>query len=184
MQKLIASLITASMLIPSVALAGPPRRLMNSNLPESDSRLPLCLDEEDKFTQECDIVIDETGVKGPEGHITNVVQWTSEGEKYNVGGAIVGGVAGTGAGMAAGFGSCLIVGPLCMITAPAIMGAGMGGGVEYGGKSKAKYFTVVGDDKDGDRIIQEFRYPTSRSVKNASKLLLKTTQLVEGELRS
>ena len=34
MKKILASLMTAAMLVPTVALAGPPRRLMHSDLQE------------------------------------------------------------------------------------------------------------------------------------------------------
>ena len=41
----------------------------------------LCLNEKEKFAERCEVTIDETGVKGPAGHITNVVQWTKEHER-------------------------------------------------------------------------------------------------------
>ncbi len=81
-----------------------------------------------KSGRPCEVVIDETGVQGPVGHITNVVQWTTEEKDFNIAGGIVGGAAGAGAGFAAGLGSCMVLGPFCLITAPTIMGAGMGGG--------------------------------------------------------
>ena len=102
---------------------------------------------------------------------------------FNVGGALGGAVAGGVAGTAAGLGSCLLFGPLCIITAPAIMSGGVTGGATVGGKSQGRYFTVVGDDVKGIRLIQEFYYGSSKSVKKATRNLLTTTKLAEGEVR-
>ena len=180
-------LMAATMLMPTTVLASSIRpgsqRVTHQSLQNKSSKYDgeLCLSEKQKFTEKCDILIDDTGVTGPEGHITNVVKWSSELDKYDVGGAVAGAVAGAGVGAAAGLGSCLIVGPLCLFTAPAIMGGGLGAGAEWGGKSGAKMFTVVGDGKEG-RIVQEFKVKSS-GVRTTQKLLLNTTQLVDGELR-
>ena len=187
MKKLLTAAFAATMLMPTMSLAGPPRAMMHSDLQKNKnsnvSKKPLCVGENEKFTERCDITIDETGVKGPEGHITKVVQWNTEDDKFNVGGSVAGAVAGAGAGTALGLGSCLIVGPLCLFTAPAMMGGGLGAGAEYGGNSGGKFFTVIGDDDQGNRLIQEFKYSTKRGVRIASKKLLTTTKLVEGETR-
>ena len=180
--------MAAAMLVPSMTLASsvrPGTRVTHESLnsgSSSRSKSPLCLNAEEKFTEKCDIVIDETGVKGPEGHITNVVQWKTEEKDFNYGGALVGGAAGASAGFAAGLGSCMVLGPFCLITAPTLMGAGMGGGAELGGKGTGRFFTVVGDDVEGQRLIQEFRYGSGRTVKRAQKQLLNATGLAEGEL--
>ena len=183
MKKTVA-LLTALMLVPSVTLASSTRpgafnhKTLNA---KKSFNNPTCLVEE-KW-EKCEVIVDETGVKGPVGHITNVVQWTTEDKDFSVGGSIVGGVAGGTAGFAAGLGSCMFMGPLCLIAAPAMMGAGMGGGAELGGKGTGKFFTVVGDDAEGNRLIQEVYYNTGKGVRAASKLLLKTTGLAEGEVR-
>jgi hypothetical protein len=52
-----------------------------------------------------------------------------------------------------------------------------------GGKGTGKFFTIVGDDIDGRRLIGEVYFKTGKSVRKASKDLLNTTGLVEGELR-
>ena len=178
--KKILAVMTALMLVPSTVLASsirPGSRPTTSYKPKA----PKCLVEE-KW-QPCEVVIDETGVIGSEGHITEVVQWTTEEKDFNVAGGIVGGAAGAGVGFAAGLGSCAVIGPFCLITAPAIMNTGMmvGGGV--GGVGTGKFFTVIGDDAQGNRIIQEIYYSTGKGVRAASKLLLNTTKLVEGETR-
>ena len=181
--------MTALMLVPSMTLASsvrPGSRVTHKSLNSgsiSRSKSPLCLNEKEKFAEKCDIVIDETGVQGPVGHITNVVQWTTEEKDFNYGGALVGGAAGASAGFAAGLGSCMVLGPFCLITAPTLMGAGMGGGAELGGKGTGRFFTVVGDDAQGNRLIQEFYITSGKAVRKESKKLLKTTGLAEGEVK-
>ena len=85
--------------------------------------------------------------------------------------------------MAAGLGSCMIVGPLCLFTAPAIMTGGMTGGAGLGGTGTGKYFTIIGDDKDGNRLIQEFYVTSGKAVRKTSRDLLLTTELAEGEVK-
>jgi len=182
MKKLFVSLMMATMLVPTGALASstrPGSRVTHSSL-NSKSKAPKCLVEE-KW-QPCEVVIDETGVKASEGHITNVVQWTTEEKDFNIAGGIVGGAAGATVGFAAGLGTCAFMGPFCLITAPALMNTGGGVGAGAGGKGTGKFFTIVGDTAQGDRIIQEIYYSTGKAARKASKDLLNTTKLVEGEL--
>ena len=186
MRKTLA-VLTALMLLPSTVLASsirPGSRVTHDSLNSSSKpKSPICKGEEEKFTEKCDIVVDETGVKAQDWHITDVVQWSTEEKPFNVGGAIVGGAAGAGVGFAAGLGSCAFLGPFCLITAPAIMNGGAMVGGAAGGKGTGKFFTVIGDDAQGNRIIQEIYYSTGKGVRAASKLLLNTTKLVEGETR-
>ena len=179
MKKILTSLIAATMLVPSTVLASSIRP--GARPPTYKPKAPKCLVEE-KW-QPCEVVINETGVKASEGHITNVVQWTTEEKDFNVAGGIVGGAAGAGVGFAAGLGSCAFLGPFCLITAPAIMQTGMGVGGTAGGKGTGKFFTIVGDDAEGNRLIQEVYYSTGKGARAASKLLLRTTGLAEGEVR-
>ena len=179
MKKLLAA-ATALILVPSTVLASsirPGARPTTSYKPKA----PTCLVEE-KW-EKCEVTIDDTGVTLPIGKITRVVQWTTEEKDFNVAGGIVGGAAGATVGFAAGLGSCAFLGPFCLITAPAIMNTGMGVGGAAGGKGTGKFFTIVGDDAKGNRLIQEVYYSTGKGVRAASKLLLKTTGLAEGELR-
>ena len=181
--KNILAAMTALMLVPSMTLASsirPGSRVTHESL-NSKPKTPKCLVEE-KW-QPCEVVIDETGVQGPVGHITNVVQWTTEEKDFNIAGGIVGGAAGAGVGFAAGLGSCAFMGPFCLITAPAIMNAGMGAGGTVGGKGTGKFFTVVGDDAEGNRLIQEFHIKSGKDVRKKSKQLLRTTGLAEGEVK-
>ena len=180
MKKLFASLMIATMLVPTGALASsirPGSRPKTSYKPKA----PKCLVEE-KW-KPCDVVIDETGVTlYGIGKITNVVQWTTEEKDFNVAGGIVGGAAGATVGVAAGLGSCAFLGPFCLITAPAIMNGGAMVGGAAGGVGTGKFFTIVGDTAEGDRIIQEIYYSTGKAARKASKDLLNTTKLAEGEL--
>ena len=185
MKKLFASLMIATMLVPTGALASSTRpgsrvthKSLNSN---SRTRGPSCLVEE-KWTP-CEVTIDETGVTQPIGKITEVFQWETEEKEFNVAGGIVGGAAGASVGFAAGLGSCAFLGPFCLITAPAIMQTGMGVGGAAGGKGTGKFFTVVGDDAQGQRLIQEFYIKSGKAVRIESKKLLKTTGLAEGEVK-
>ena len=178
MRKLLAAM-TIMMLMPSTVLASSIRP--GAKPPTYTPKGPKCLIE-NKW-KSCEITIDETGVEGPEGHITDVVQWTTEDKDFNVAGGIVGGAAGAGVGFAAGLGSCAFLGPFCLITAPAIMNTGMGVGGGLGAKGTGKFFTIIGDDAQGNRIIQDFKITTTKGVKEKSELLLRTTGLAEGELR-
>ena len=177
------------MLTPALADSIRPGSRPLTGVQKRSSKGPSCLVLEDdgEYVEEkwkpCDVTINDTGVIHPEGHITTVVQWTTEKQEFSVGGAAVGAVAGTGGGMLVGLGSCAFTGPFCLLTAPAIMSTGtmVGGGA--GGNRSGRFFTILGDDAQGNRLIQEFKYGYGKDVKKASKLLLKTTKLAEGEVR-
>jgi len=193
MKKILTAVIAATMLMPSMTLASsirPGSRIthdsLNSNSRKSISNCLVLVDDgeyvEEKW-EKCEVVIDETGVTHPSGKIIRVVQWTTEEKEFSVGGGIVGGAAGAGVGFAAGLGSCAFLGPFCLITAPAIMNGGMMVGGTAGGKGTGKFFTIVGDDINGRRLIQEVYFKTGKAVRKASKDLLRTTKLAEGEVR-
>ena len=172
----------ATMLVPTGALASsvrPGSRVTHSSL-NSKAKAPKCLVED--VWEKCEVVIDETGVTHPIGKVTTVVQWTTEEKEFNVAGGIVGGAAGATVGFAAGLGTCAFMGPFCLITAPALMNTGGGVGAGAGGKGTGKFFTVVGDDAQGQRLIQEWYESSGKAARKAQKKLLKTTKLAEGEL--
>ena len=179
--------MTALMLVPSVTLASSvrPGSRPQTYKPKSPSCLVLVDDGEyvEEKWEKCEVVIDETGVTHPIGKITNVVQWTTEEKDFNVAGGIVGGAAGATVGFAAGLGTCAFMGPFCLITAPALMNTGGGVGAGAGGQGTGKFFTVVGDDAQGQRLIQEFYIKSGKAVRIESKKLLKTTGLAEGEVK-
>ena len=178
MKKILAAM-TVLMLVPSTVLAS---SIRPGSRPQTyKPKSPTCLLEE-KW-ENCEVLISDTGVTVPKGKITKVVQWTTEEKDFNIAGGIAGGAAGAGVGFAAGLGSCAFLGPFCLITAPAIMNTGMGVGGAAGGKGTGKFFTIVGDDVEGNRLIQEVYFRTGKAARKASKDLLKTTGLVEGEVR-
>ena len=193
MKKILTAVIAGTMLMPSMTLASsirPGSRIthdsLNSNSRKSISNCLVLVDDgeyvEEKW-EKCEVVIDETGVTHPIGKIVNVVQWTTEKKEFNVAGGIVGGAAGATVGFAAGLGTCVFAGPFCLITAPALMNAGGGVGAGAGGQGTGKFFTIVGDDINGRRLIGEVYFNTGKSVRTASKDLLRTTKLAEGEVR-
>ena len=193
MKKLLTAIMAASMLLPTGALASsirPGSRVthdsLNSNSRKGTSNCLVLVDDgeyvEEKW-KTCEVVIDETGVTHPIGKIVNVVQWTTEKKEFNVAGGIVGGAAGATVGFAAGLGTCVFAGPFCLITAPALMNAGGGVGAGAGGQGTGKFFTVVGDDAQGNRLIQEFYITSGKAVRIESKKLLKATGLAEGEVK-
>ena len=190
MKRLLTSLIAASMLMPSMVLASSirPGSVTHKTLNQR-AKGPSCLVlvDDGEYVEEkwekCEVVIDETGVTHPSGKIINVVQWTTEEKEFNVAGGIVGGAAGATVGFAAGLGSCAFLGPFCLITAPAIMNGGAMVGGAAGGVGTGKFFTIVGDDINGRRLIGEVYFNTGKAVRKASKDLLRTTGLAEGELR-
>ena len=106
MKKLLAAM-TVLMLLPTTTLASsirPGTRVTHDSLNSGSkvrTKSPLCLGETEKFSEKCDIVIDETGVEGPAGKIINVVRWETSEKDFNYGGALVGGAAGASAGFAA-----------------------------------------------------------------------------------
>ena len=171
--------MTALMLVPNTALASSIRP--GGRPPTYKPKSPTCL-VEGKW-ERCEVTIDKTGVTFPAGKIVNVVQWTTQEKDFNVAGGIVGGAAGATVGFAAGLGTCAFMGPFCLITAPAIMNTGMGVGGSVGGKTTGRFFTIVGDDINGRRLIGEVYFNTGKSVRKASKDLLRTTGLAEGEVR-
>jgi|TARA_A100000172_G_C2989615_1_gene92341 hypothetical protein len=193
MKKILTAVIAATMLMPSMTLASsirPGSRIthdsLNSNSRKSISNCLVLVDDgeyvEEKW-EKCEVVIDETGVTHPSGKIIRVVQWTTEEKEFSVGGGIVGGAAGASVGFAAGLGSCAFLGPFCLITAPAIMNGGMMVGGTAGGKGTGKFFTIVGDDINGRRLILEVYFKNGKAVRKAFKDLLRTTKLAEGEVR-
>ena len=187
MKKLLVAVLTASMLMPTTVLASSIRPGSTSHKKSMQvSKDPLCLvgQQDDKeLWEKCKVVIDETGVAHPIGKVTTVVQWETEEKPFNTGGAIIGGVAGASVGFAAGLGTCMFLGPFCLITAPAVMQSGMMVGGAAGGKGLGRYFTVVGDDEQGKRLIQEWYEKSGKSARKSQKELLKTTKLAEGEIR-
>ena len=191
MNKILTALVAASMLLPTATLASsirPGARVTHKSL-QKEAKDPLCLvgtelggESKKELWEECKVTIDETGVTHPIGNVTKVIQWTTEEKPFNTAGAIIGGAAGAGVGFAAGLGTCMFLGPFCLITAPAVMQSGMMVGGAAGGKGLGKYFTVVGETATGQRVIQEWYEKSGKAAAKTSKDLLKASKLVEGEI--
>ena len=188
MNKILTALVAASMLLPTATLASsirPGARITHKSL-QKEAKDPLCLigyKDDKELWEECKVTIDETGVTHPEGTVTKVIQWKTEEKPFNTAGAIIGGAAGAGVGFAAGLGTCMFMGPFCLITAPAVMQSGMMVGGAAGGKGLGKFFTVVGDDAQGQRLIQEWYEKSGKAASKTSKDLLMSSKLAEGEIR-
>ena len=95
---------------------------------------------------------------------------------------IVGGAVGGAVGMGVGMASCYVVLPVCLITMPMITGAGMGLGGRAGGNLN-KFFVVIGDDVNGNRVIQEFKSYNTGLTRRMTRRLFKTTGLAAGQLK-
>ena len=146
----------ASMLLPSTVLASSIRPGSSFKTYPVLFEPAWCIGEEEEFDRECDIVINEDGVTTPDGHIIDVKQWIMTGEKYDIGKGIVGGAAGTAAGLGLGMATCGLMLPVCLFTLPAMTGLGAGVGGMAGGTNE-KFFVVIGDDVDGNRLTIEFQ---------------------------
>ena len=188
MNKILTALVAASMLLPTATLASsirPGARITHKSL-QKEAKDPLCLigyHDDKELWEECKVTIDEMGITHPEGTVTKVIQWKTEEKPFNTAGAIIGGAAGAGVGFAAGLGTCMFMGPFCLITAPAVMQSGMMVGGAAGGKGLGKFFTVVGDDAQGQRLIQEWYEKSGKAASKTSKDLLMSSKLAEGEIR-
>ena len=89
MNKILTAVLAATMLMPSTVLESSIRP--GSTPIKARYKGPTC---GEQFKEPCDVEIDETGVKGPEGHIVKVLQWSTKEGDFNVAGGIVGGAAG------------------------------------------------------------------------------------------
>ena len=183
MKKLLTAVIAASMLMPIATLASSTRPGSSFKTYPVLFEPAWCIGEEEEFDRECDIVINEDGVTTPDGHIIDVKQWIMTGEKYDIGKGIVGGAAGTAAGLGLGMATCGLMLPVCLFTLPAMTGLGAGVGGNAAG-ANSKFFTVLGNDKDGEALILEFKYRNPNFARKVMKELYRTTSLAMGQLKS
>ena len=140
MKKILMPLMAATMLVPSMTLASsirPGTRVTHDTLNSGSSSRSktLCLNEKEKFAERCEVTIDETGVKGPAGHITNVVQWTKDQKEFSYGGAAAG----------SGLSSIPFVG---WVLAGAASMIGMNEGAEIGGSLAESFSDACVEDID------------------------------------
>ena len=119
-------------LLPFAAMAGTYEALCNNN--------------------DCQIIITESGLDGPQGFIDKekISQWHS----YKIELGKAGGVNGGHAGLAAATAACL-TGVFC----PVAVAVGVAGGNKAGsilGKGNNYFLTVMGQKDDGSNYVQSF----------------------------
>ena len=189
MKKILTSLMTASMLMPTVALAAPPiARKPAPPLVKSYGFNAWC--GPDTFEEKCHVRIGEEGLTGTGTDITTVNQWSYSGQPYNMAEGVAGAVVG---GAAVGMGSlttCAIaagpaaMGCIALFPLMPLLGAGIG---SRAGGSGITYFKVLGEDANGNEIEQQFKITIGRSghvLRKFKKKLKKFTGLPAGEIRT
>ena len=135
---------------------------------------------------ECKIVLDGKGFTGPGGFIPahRIAQWyTGGGEERNGAVAAVGATGGAvGGALVGGIATCwtIILCPLGLI-AGGIAG-GMGGA--QAGKSADFYYTVVGYNQDGNKVLQSFNFLNKKPANKIAQEMPVVSGLGMGELRN
>ncbi|WP_028952319.1 hypothetical protein [Synechococcus sp. CC9616] len=128
----------------------------------------------------CSISVDARGVSGPGGFIPSelVSKWTVGTDSgYHGGKGVAGGLGGATAGAVGG---ALLLGPIGLLGG--LIGgavAGSGAGKEFDG-----YFTVVGYNKDGEKISNSFRFINKKPANRLRTALPAVTGLSMGEERT
>ena len=128
----------------------------------------------------CTISVDGRGISGPGGFIPSelVSKWTVGSDSgYHGGKGVAGGLGGATAGA---IGGGLLLGPIGLLGG--LIGgaiAGSGAGKEFEG-----YFTVVGYNKDGEKISNSFRFINKKPASRLRSALPAVTGLSMGEERT
>ena len=140
----------------------------------------LCDDEN------CKINVTAQGIEGPSGTIpsTRIVQWFKGGgtELNKTKAALGAGGGGVGGAVIGGIATCwTVVG--CV---PGIVAGGSAGGISGSslGESSDYYFTIIGYDKSGKKIMHSFNFVNSRPVAKMTQELTIVSGLTEGKLRT
>ena len=128
----------------------------------------------------CTINVDGRGISGPGGFIPNelVSRWSVGSDSgYHGGKGVAGGLGGATAGA---IGGGLLLGPIGLLGG--LIGgamAGSGAGKEFEG-----YFTVVGYNKNGEKISNSFRFINKKPANRLRSALPAITGLSMGEERT
>ena len=128
----------------------------------------------------CSISVDGRGISGPGGFIPSelVSKWTvGTDSSYHGGKGVAGGLGGATAGA---IGGGLLLGPIGLLGG--LIGgamAGSGAGKEFEG-----YFTVVGYNKEGEKISNSFRFINKKPANRLRSALPAITGLSMGEERT
>ena len=164
------ALLTAS----SIAVAGISHLALMTTVAQAETYDALCGD------SGCSISVDGRGISGPGGFIPSelVSKWTVGTDSGYHGGK---GVAGWLGGATAGaIGGGLLLGPIGLLGG--LIGgamAGSGAGKEFEG-----YFTVVGYNKEGEKISNSFRFINKKPANRLRSALPAVTGLSMGEERT
>ncbi len=136
--------------------------------------------------ENCKINVTAAGIEGPSGTIpsTRIVQWfKGGGTKLNKTKAALGaGGGGVGGAVIGGIATCwTVVG--CV---PGIIAGGSAGGISGSslGESSDYYFTIIGYNKSGTKIMHSFNFVNSRPVAKMTQELTIVSGLDEGKLRT
>ena len=164
------ALLTAS----SIAVAGISHLALMTTVAQAETYDALCGD------SGCSISVDGRGISGPGGFIPSelVSKWTVGTDSgYHGGKGVAGGLGGATAGA---IGGGLLLGPIGLLGG--LIGgamAGSGAGKEFEG-----YFTVVGYNKEGEKISNSFRFINKKPANRLRSALPAVTGLSMGEERT
>ena len=128
----------------------------------------------------CTIGVDGRGISGPGGFIPSelVSKWSvGSNSGYHGGKGVAGGLGGATAGAVGG---AVLLGPIGLLGG--LIGgamAGAGAGKEFEG-----YFTVVGYNKEGEKISNSFRFINKKPANRLRTALPAVTGLAMGEERT
>ncbi len=134
----------------------------------------------------CSIALEAKGITTPEGFMPahRIVQWfQGGGPKLNKSAAAAGaGAGGIGGAVIGGIATCWTV----VLCGPGIIAGGASGGISGSslGKSSDFYFTIVGYDQFGEKMIHSFNFVNDRPVAKMLQELPIVSGLRMGTLRS
>jgi len=135
---------------------------------------------------ECKIMLDAKGVSGPGGFIPahRIAQWyTGGGEERNGTVAAVGATGGAVGGvLVGGLATCwtIILCPIGLIAGG--VAGGMGGA--QAGKSADFYYTIIGYNQEGKKVLQSFNFLNKKPANKMAQELPVVTGLGMGEMRN
>ena len=135
---------------------------------------------------ECKIKLDGYGLRGPMGYIPahRIAQWSTGGGEVNNTPASVAGATGgaVGGALAGGIVTCWTL-VLCPV---GLLAGGIAGGVggARAGKSADFYFTVIGYNQEGKKIVQNFNFFNKKPAGRMFQELAALSGLGMGELRT
>ena len=134
----------------------------------------------------CSITLDAKGITTPDGFMPahRIVQWfKGGGPEINSSNAAAGaGAGGIGGAVIGGMATCWTV----VLCGPGIIAGGASGGISGAGLGKSSdfYFTIVGYNEKGEKMIQSFNFINERPVAKMMQELPIVSGLRMGTLRT